>query len=448
MEVNGDSNDIPLDILLQIFHKLPVKSLIRFSCVSKLWFYLINNDQQQFHKFHMVESQKQPTLISTFQDTYKKKRFYYVENEEHGNTSNAELIAYQKDNGYRGLEYMMGYCNGLGCYWNYGVRRESYNGEWVYFSLEICNPSRIEKLIIVSRFKSRVDEQICGFRIGYNQLSDEYKVMCIMKYEDEYEYYIFTLGSTNPWRKINNPWPKQRPTNCFPSSSRRRVPPIFCNGTLFYEAVKNEAEEEKYKRFTLVSFDFQGEKFQMIRLPSDDEFVTIFNNGGFSQLEYEGCFCYSSMEKFDPYRGKVVLCILKDTVQHVWVKKTIKFVLPKELDNHALPASAGIVIFFNQVILYWRLHEKQQDCHAIYNLHSNKLKEVQIPNECYGNDYEYCISSHAENFLSLKHFATKTGEGNTREVLEEYKKTSYLKREHFNDMPTSDPAVISFLDPL
>ncbi|XP_026412818.1 putative F-box protein At3g52320 [Papaver somniferum] len=449
------SNDIPQDIVLHILHKLPVKSLIRFSCVSKLWFFLINNHHQQFNKFQMVESQKKPILLFTFQDCFKQKRFYYVQKEENGNTPNTNLFTYQKNISYNGLEYMIGYSNGLACYWNYGVHRESYNGEWVYFSLEICNPSRIEKLIIVSRLISRVGEHICCFRIGYNPFRNEYKVMCIMKYY-EYEYYIFTLGSSKPWRKISNPWPKHRPMSSFPSNVRRRIPPISCNGTLFYETEKPEEEKkiyrrlspaagkENYRRFALVSFDLQGEKFQIIELPRDDEFVLNYNKGVFSPMEYKGCFSYSRMgtEEYDPYSGKVVLHILKDAVKSVWVKETIKFVLPRnQLDNPPLPDRDVIVIFCNQVILFWSNV-------GFYNVHSKKLKKVEIPKECFANYHENYISSYVENFHSLKAWATVTGEGNTRDVLEEYKKNSHLRREVFNNIPTNNPAVICFLDSL
>ncbi|RZC81846.1 hypothetical protein C5167_044449 [Papaver somniferum] len=123
--------DIPQDILLQIFCKLPVKSLIRFSCASKLWFYLIIKDQQ-FNQFYMVESKKKPILIFTFKDC-EAKRWYYLE-KQHLNTYGHKLL--------------------------------------------ICNPSRIEKLIFVSCLKHKWGGgYICGYRFGYDPLSNEYKAV-------------------------------------------------------------------------------------------------------------------------------------------------------------------------------------------------------------------------------------------------------------------------------
>ncbi|XP_026420534.1 putative F-box protein At5g42430 [Papaver somniferum] len=101
--------DIPQDILLQIFCKLPVKSLIRFSCASKLWFYLIIKDQQ-FNQFYMVESKKKPILIFTFKDC-EAKRWYYLE-KQHLNTYGHKLLVYGKHK-YMNHQYMIGYSNGL-----------------------------------------------------------------------------------------------------------------------------------------------------------------------------------------------------------------------------------------------------------------------------------------------------------------------------------------------
>ncbi|XP_026398165.1 putative F-box protein At5g62060 [Papaver somniferum] len=339
-------DDIHEDILLQILYKLPAISLIRFSCVSKLWFYLINNHQQQFNKYDMVESQKKPLLMF----------------------------------------------NGLTC----EHKSEVCYGENCYFSLEICNPSRLEKLIILSRFNIGEDDLMVEETLfGYDILRDEYRVMCIIQNKDECEYYILTLGSTkpSPWRRINNPWPKRHPLSYFPFT-RRRVPPISCNGTLFYHMVKDEAEEEKYKRLTLVSFNLNDEQFQMIKLPGDEEFVSSYNNGDFSLLEYKGCFCYSSMEKFDTYCGKIVLHILKgDTIKHAWVKETIKFNLPRELDSPAPTSSTSILIISIQVILHWRFNSKG-NCHVtiqLYNVHSKELMEVKVPEKDFNLCFDYYI---------------------------------------------------------
>ncbi|XP_026421023.1 putative F-box protein At3g23960 [Papaver somniferum] len=292
------SNDIPQDILLQIFYRLPVKSLGRFSCVSKLWCYLINNHQEQFHKFHMVESQKKPDIIFDFGNIYSYNRFYIVEKQEKGSNKNRKLFAYKDERGYLGLHQIHGYCNGLACYWNgVGLSEVSCNGELVYyFSFAVCSPSRVENLVTFSRLKIREDELIYGFRFGYDLVSNKYKVICIMRYI-EYEYYIYTLCSAKPWRKISNHWPKQHPMGNCDFDSKKRVPPISCNGNIFYEPVKNEQETEKYKRRALVALDLHDEKIQIIKLPCDDEFVSNYNNGYYSPSAYKGCLCYSRIKK-------------------------------------------------------------------------------------------------------------------------------------------------------
>ncbi|XP_026399570.1 putative F-box protein At1g47730 [Papaver somniferum] len=419
------SNEIPADLLLQIFYNSPVKSLIRFSCVSKLWFHLTINDHQQFNKFHFVESQKKPILIFTFRVAYDIKKFYYLEKEEHDNA--LKLLPYQKKEIQN--KYVIGNVNGLFCYWNLGSRPMC---EWVYFSLEVCNPSRVKKLTIVSRLKSRVGQIVYGFRFGYDHLKDEYKVIGILKFKEEYEYYVLTLGGIEHWRQIHNPRPKHRPTKYFESTGRRVVPPISCGGTIFYEIEKDEC-------FTLVSLDLHSEKFQMIKLPCDGDFSNLYPS------EYKGCFCYSSVQKINPHKGKVALYMLKDIVTEDWVKEIIEFDLPRELDYPAPPSSTRIMNFPNQVFLYWWVYNEEND-HFIqfYNVHSKEFKEIKIPSEGYTDCREYNISSHIENFVSLKILAVMTNEGNTR-AMEAYKENPDRVQQLFTGMPTTNPTVISFV---
>lgn len=138
-----------LIFLKTYYYRYYVKSLIRFSCVSKLWFCLIIKDQQ-FNKFYMVESKKKPIFIFTFKDC-EAKRWYYME-KQHLNTYAYvhKLIVYGKHK-YMNHQYMIGYSNGLACYPNYSSTKDS---EWTYLSLQIPNPSRIEKLIFVSCFEA------------------------------------------------------------------------------------------------------------------------------------------------------------------------------------------------------------------------------------------------------------------------------------------------------
>lgn len=216
---------------------------------------------------------------------------------------------------------------------------------------------------------------------------------------------------------------------------------------LSFTRLKARGRIEKYKHLTLVSFDLHDEKFQMIKFPADDEFISSYNTNAVYPLEYKGCFCYSIMKKVDPYSGKVVLYILKDTVKHVWDMETFKFDLTRGLHNRARLFCTSIVSLSNQVIIYWRFYNKQNGHTTIrfFNVHSKESKEAEQPHE--SSKYDYYIFSHVENSLSLKTLATTRVDGNTREVLKKYRMIGYLTEKLFNGIPTSNSEVISFLDP-
>ncbi|XP_026406442.1 putative F-box protein At3g52320 [Papaver somniferum] len=471
---------IPHDVVVQILLKLPLKSLLRFSCVCKLWFNTIVVDHQRFNKAHYAESQKNPILIFTFQPPQSEEYYiehaqppkhwkywgnlFYLEKANHGSIGINGLLLLRNIAAVRRSSYtdMVGYCNGLACFRS---TREFGSYPWIYFFVEIYNPSRMEKLSIISRIRCDLGNTF-GFQFGYDLLNNEYKVMYIMYcneadvrdndyngYGRYYKYFIFTVGSSKPWRQIKHPKPKLHPI-IYSEYRLGSKPPVSCNGTLFYEMVNDEEECE------LVSFDFHDEQFQVIKLPDDDIFVLPHNSRNFYQLEYEGCFCFARMEKFDARNGKVELYILKDNTEQVWVKETVEFYLPTTVRNPAPPCnykyttfsktdegitSIRIMCLSNQIFLYWRLSGRK-DSHVIqlYNVHSKELKEVKHPSEGYRNSYDYHISSHIENSLSLKHLAT--AKGNT--VLDEDNNMSSFDNicDLFSQTPESYPAVLSFYD--
>ncbi|XP_010495380.1 PREDICTED: putative F-box protein At1g47800 [Camelina sativa] len=60
----NSTTDIPLDLTIEILSRLPAKSLIRFQCVSKLWFSIIRS--KDFTDSFLTRSKTQPRLLFTF----------------------------------------------------------------------------------------------------------------------------------------------------------------------------------------------------------------------------------------------------------------------------------------------------------------------------------------------------------------------------------------------
>ncbi|CAF2045076.1 BnaA09g27460D [Brassica napus] len=67
----SQTKHIPLDLTMEILSRLPVKSIVRFGCVSKLWSTLTRH-QSFINLFASRSSSGQPRLLVTFSTCYKK----------------------------------------------------------------------------------------------------------------------------------------------------------------------------------------------------------------------------------------------------------------------------------------------------------------------------------------------------------------------------------------
>ncbi|XP_050210434.1 putative F-box protein At3g24700 [Mercurialis annua] len=57
----ADAGDVPIDVICSILSYLPVKSVLRFRCVSKSWYSLINDSH--FKKSHLLHSHDQVFVL-------------------------------------------------------------------------------------------------------------------------------------------------------------------------------------------------------------------------------------------------------------------------------------------------------------------------------------------------------------------------------------------------
>ncbi|CAN6888402.1 unnamed protein product [Brassica oleracea] len=67
----SQTKHIPLDLTMEILSRLPVKSIVGFGCVSKLWSTLTRH-QSFINLFASRSSSGQPRLLVTFSTCYKK----------------------------------------------------------------------------------------------------------------------------------------------------------------------------------------------------------------------------------------------------------------------------------------------------------------------------------------------------------------------------------------
>ncbi|XP_030963245.1 F-box/kelch-repeat protein At3g23880-like isoform X3 [Quercus lobata] len=248
------SDYLPEEVVLQILCRLPVKSLIRFRCVSKLWNSLITTSA--FIDSHLTQSLSLPSnsnkLIVSRGDFRAIDIYEFIHDDN--NVSDSSFHQFQNVEFPLSLSYyrLIGSVNGLFCL----CEKER---------IILWNPC-IRKFITLPKTNRAV---INGF--GFDARTNDYKVVSIApKPRPLVEVYSLKEGA---WRKT--------------SAGDSLSPGIMfqcCNGAAFINGAVHFQVTDRINTRGLevcpfiLSFDFGDEVFRMISLP---EFVLR------AQLQFE-----------------------------------------------------------------------------------------------------------------------------------------------------------------
>ncbi|KAI8566689.1 hypothetical protein RHMOL_Rhmol02G0061700 [Rhododendron molle] len=196
--------NIPHEIIFDILLRLPVKSLLRFRCVSKSWGSLIS--QPKFAKTHI-------SLASTNTDnTHDRLLLRWNESNDlrcdlkscsisaimHELSDTAVSLDYPID-GSCNWEWIVGSCNGLVC------------GTVEKRTVFLWNPSTMKsrKLpdvgMLLDKYPAYMREIYPVYGFGYDESTDDYKVVLIFQarvdWGDENMVMVYSLR-TDSWRII------------------------------------------------------------------------------------------------------------------------------------------------------------------------------------------------------------------------------------------------------
>ncbi|CAN6999356.1 unnamed protein product [Brassica rapa subsp. trilocularis] len=197
-------NSMPTDLIVNIFSRLPAKSVAVCCCMSKLWASILNS--QDFRELFLTRSSSRPRLLFAIQGTYNNIWRFFSSPQPHysSDKSSHEVTA---DSYMKYLEdmrpYFCSYASGLMCFrqsrW---IRKETE----LYIVHVICNPSTgqydlLPKLIL----------NYCGDStsfLGFDPVDKQFKVM----FTDYNVQRIITFGSGElRWRNIHCSLPHQGP---------------------------------------------------------------------------------------------------------------------------------------------------------------------------------------------------------------------------------------------
>ncbi|OIT08447.1 PREDICTED: F-box protein CPR30-like [Nicotiana attenuata] len=265
-EVDGQRDSLPHDVMIDILKRLPVKSLMRFKCLSRTWCDVIYSvDFISIHYNHDCLS-NYFTLFKRFIKIDGNDSIYYGNNmlSFHSNDESFKTIASNIEyiDNYIGVS-IVGPCNGI-------VYISSYRSTALYnptlrefFELPPSILPHSPDLSPVIELNTCV---IMTMGIGFDPNTNDYKVIRILipfheyEWEDTDNYYklvskveVYNL-STNSWRKIEDLQCLVDPWRCFN---------VLINGAFHWRGTNLSPAGDNW----IVSFNFSTELFQNILFP-------------------------------------------------------------------------------------------------------------------------------------------------------------------------------------
>ncbi|EOA39007.1 hypothetical protein CARUB_v10011547mg [Capsella rubella] len=283
------------DTSAQILSRLPEKSVARLRCVSKLWLSITKDPY--FIKLFETRS-PQPSLLVCF---FENRKLFVASIPQHLHSLQNSKRSYSCSQPiYR---YHMEFPGGHSRF----PPTESVHG-LICFQVSgtpiVWNPSTRQLLPLP---KPRLSWNDLTIFLGYDPVECKHKVMCIPLKRSSDVCRVLTLGSAQKSWKTVKTQHKHRSDN---QTCGRCI-----KGVVYYIA-----EVYQTHVWVVMSFDVRSEKFDMIQLPSDTDYRSIF-------LTYEESFACVQMRttKGGQVRGErcTTLCILEDAKKHKWSSKDV-----------------------------------------------------------------------------------------------------------------------------
>ncbi|ESQ28786.1 hypothetical protein EUTSA_v10019615mg [Eutrema salsugineum] len=293
--------EISEELLIEILTRLPVKSLMTFKCVSKLWLSLIAS--RYFTDLFLKSSSRRRRFFAYLVDRETRIKYALLASSTDLDHSDTTVSVIDQDLAMSKTEgCFVSAAHGLACF---------RIGE----SVRICNLHTRQVLELpVMLFETKVNYNMWNY-FGHDPVNDEYKVLSVVwdltkeKRVVRSEHQVLVLGAGASWRKIQCHIP-----HC-PGSGG-----ITINGVLYYGATLDA------DRCVVMSFDLSSEEFNLIEMPNEVRFCWGWCWNSF--INYKGKlallnYCYSCSSNI----GFFEIWVLEDAKKSRWLDKET-FVFP------------------------------------------------------------------------------------------------------------------------
>lgn len=235
------SVELPKHLQREIMSRLPLKSLMKFKCVSKNWETTIR--EKHFEALHFLQSKTRPRVLFAF-CRYQDFLFHSVYQEEEPSLSSGQQQVRISNEPFPEISAPI---RGLFCLQSSA-------------KVVICNPGKRKFRILPDFGEHKVYSIESSF--GYDEVTKVFKVLCttlpiVGKYLVGLEHYVITVGSgEESWRTIE----------C--KLLHRRVTSSLCIGGVIYYGASLLGNHKS----VVMSFNVATEEFTVIDLPTE---VTI-----------------------------------------------------------------------------------------------------------------------------------------------------------------------------
>lgn len=348
----------PRDILFSILKRLPLKSVLRFCCVSRYWFNVIMDPD--FRNLHFFQSPTEPTVLILSQRKLLRENVVSMSplnRKDHKVHVSDNAISHMVGSHPFNL---VGTCNGLLCFTSFN------QGESIY----VGNPITME-LVTLPKPSQIASPEPCTlvYGFGFDCLTKKYKVVRIFYPTPVQQSFIFenldthmtaevcTLGAIGSWKAVQG-------FDRHPFGQ-----PVFANGAIHWVVHPRFLPGRRNHR--IISFDASKDEFMATPHP-------IFAST-FSIAELRGCLSVA-----DIMSSLIKVWVLKDHMTNHWEQEYIVPInQPLSLDGR-FPRLISIYEQ-NEVLLIWL-----QDGLYSYEPRTFRRKMLKISGFPTWLDWEVC----------------------------------------------------------
>ncbi|CAF2287915.1 unnamed protein product [Brassica napus] len=347
--LDRNSLTLPVEVVIEIFLRLPLKSIATCRCVCKLWSSLLRS--QDFTDSFLTKSCARPQLLFACSD-YRHEIHFLSSPQPENPEDNSHVVASNHLARFPTSYGLFGCTNGFFCY---GANQGKNKAVIVTV---VCNPSTGQSLTL-PRLNSKERYRVENY-LGYDPVAKVFKVLSVF---DGKEHHVLTLGTKKlSWRVVECSIPHY--------SSRKG---ICISGVLYYIAAEPRSSS---RESMVVCFDLGTEKFSFVNLsrlkralPQSTTLVNYNDRLGLLMASEDTSYVFRTCKRFK-------LWVLRDAAKHEWSKHV--YVLPPlwkdvVVDRMCIAGMVGV----NEIVLApWFQYVPSYVIY--YNVESKTIRKVGI----------------------------------------------------------------------